>query len=69
MEFQLRKESEYIELIQLLKACNLASSGGQAKILVEEQKVKVNGQIELRKRAKLKAGDKVEALGQSIEIK
>lgn len=51
---------EYIELIQLLKALNYAESGGQAKAFVEEGLVKLNGQIELRKRAKLRTGDRVE---------
>jgi len=51
---------EYIELIQLLKAVNLAESGGQAKAFVEEGLVKLNGQVESRKRAKLRPGDRVE---------
>jgi ribosome-associated protein len=50
---------EFIELIQLLKAINLAESGGQAKAFVEEGLVKLNGQVELRKRAKLRPGDRV----------
>jgi ribosome-associated protein len=50
---------EYIELIQLLKAMNLAESGGQAKAMVEDGLVKLNGQTELRKRAKLRPGDTV----------
>lgn len=51
---------EFIELIQLLKAMNLAESGGQAKAFVEEGLVKLNGQTETRKRAKLRPGDRVE---------
>ncbi|MBW6498212.1 MAG: RNA-binding S4 domain-containing protein [Bacteroidales bacterium] len=51
---------EFIELIQLLKAMNLAESGGQAKAFVEEGLVKLNGEIETRKRAKLRPGDRVE---------
>ncbi len=50
---------EYIELIQLLKVLNFAESGGQAKAFVEEGLVKLNGQIESRKRAKLRPGDRV----------
>jgi len=69
MEFQLRKGSDYIELIGLLKVCNIASSGGQAQQIVVDKKVMVNGNIELRKRAKLRSGDKVEILGQIIEVK
>ncbi len=51
---------EYIELFQLLKALNLAESGGQAKVFIEEGLVKLNGQVEVRKRAKLRPGDRVE---------
>lgn len=51
---------EYIELIQLLKVLNFAESGGQAKAFVDEGLVKLNGQTETRKRAKLRPGDRVE---------
>jgi ribosome-associated protein len=48
---------EYIPLVQLLKAQRIARSGGEAQMLVEEGKVKVNGKPESRKRAKLRHGD------------
>lgn len=51
---------EFIELFRLLKALNLAESGGQAKAFVGKGLVKLNGQTELRKRAKLRPGDQVE---------
>ena len=57
---------EYIELIQLLKVLNFAESGGHAKALVEQGLVKLNGQTELRKRAKLRPGDQVEYRGNLI---
>ena len=53
-------ESEYIPLIQLLKVTRIAQSGGEAQMLVEEGLVKVNGNTESRKRAKLRPGDIVE---------
>ncbi len=65
-EFQL--STEYIELIRLLKAEKLACSGGEAKMLVDEELVKVNGVVELRKRAKLRSGDIVEVEGKTIKI-
>ena len=52
--------SEYIELIKLLKVTNICGSGGEAKHLVDEGEVKLNGEIESRKRAKIRTGDKVE---------
>ncbi len=47
---------EYIELIKLLKASGLCGTGGQAKMLVEDQLVIVDGEIETRKRRKIKPG-------------
>ncbi len=67
MKFQL-KGAEYIELIKLLKLLRIASSGGQAKIMVENREVKLNGQVELRKRAKLHTGDIIETEGKRITI-
>ena len=66
-EFNLK--SDYIELIKLLKLLGIAETGGHAKILVEEGEVAVNGNIEYRKRAKLKPGDEVEVLGEKIALR
>jgi ribosome-associated protein len=65
-EFKL--SSEYIELIKLLKLLRIAETGGHAKIIVEEGEVFLNGIQEFRKRAKLKPGDKIEVLGETIII-
>ncbi len=59
---------EYIELIQLLKAIGLAQTGGHAKMIVEEEMVKRNGDVETRKRAKLVVGDKVEVQGIVVNL-
>ncbi len=67
IEFTL--SSEYIELIKLLKVLHLVESGGQAKLYVEDGYIKLNGEVEFRKRAKLKEGDVVEFDGQQILIK
>ena len=58
--FTLRPDDEFIELIKLLKLKNIANSGGHAKMMVEEGLVKVNGELEFRKRKKLRDGDVVE---------
>jgi len=50
-------DGPYIELISLLKLLNIAETGGQAKMMVEEGMVQRNGEPEWRKRAKLIAGD------------
>jgi ribosome-associated protein len=51
---------DYIELIGLLKALGIAETGGHAKAIVEEGLIIRNGDVELRKRAKLIAGDVIE---------
>lgn len=61
-------ESEYIELIKLLKVTGLCSSGGVAKVVVGEGRVKVDGVVELRKRCKIRKGQRVEFEGSTIEI-
>ncbi len=45
MEFKLKKEGEYIKLGQLMKACNMVSSGSDAKDLIINGLVSVNGEI------------------------
>lgn len=62
------KGAEYIELIKLLKLLRIAESGGQAKMMVEDGEVKLNGNPESRKRAKLRPGDLVEIFGKKITI-
>ena len=66
-EFQLI--SEYIELVKLLKLLQIAQTGGHAKIIVENGEVVRNGEQEFRKRAKLRAGDVLEVLGEKIVLK
>ena len=65
-EFKL--SSEYIELVKLLKLLQIAQTGGHAKIIVENGEVIRNGEPEFRKRAKLRAGDKIEVAGNKIII-
>ncbi len=66
---QLRFEltDEFIELNNLLKVMGICDSGGAGKMLVAQGNVKVNGQQELRKTCKIRAGQMV-ALG-DIRIK
>lgn len=57
MEFKLR--GEHVELNQLLKLSGVCDSGGAGKALVAEGMVRVDGEIELRKTAKIRAGQVV----------
>ena len=59
---------EYIELIKLLKATQIAENGAMAKTLVENGEVLRNGEIETRKRAKILPGETIEALGETIKV-
>jgi ribosome-associated protein len=68
MEFHLENQ-EFIELIKLLKLMGMVDSGSEAKLVVEMGKVKVNGQVEFRKRNKIRSGDKVEYAGNTIVVK
>ena len=60
--------TEYIELCDLLKLVDLADSGGRGKAMVAEGLVKVDGELELRKTAKIKAGQIIECEGKRILI-
>ncbi len=57
LEFQLR--GEFVELNQLLKLAGVCDSGGAGKALVAEGAVSVDGQVELRKTAKIRVGQVV----------
>ncbi|MFM7015060.1 MAG: RNA-binding S4 domain-containing protein [Bacteroidota bacterium] len=52
--------AEFIELIKLLKLLGIAEHGSEAKMMVDNQEILLNGQTETRYRAKLRDGDKVQ---------
>lgn len=66
IEFPVR--GEYIQLDSLLKATGLCPSGGQAHAEIVAGKVSVDGAVELRKRAKLRPGQRVAYLGETVEL-
>jgi len=57
-----------LRLDQFLKVQAIAETGGQAKLLIQGGEVKVNGEIETRRRRKLNAGDIVEVGGQPRKV-
>ena len=65
-EFEISKEP--IELYKILKFENLVDSGGEAKHVISEGRVMVNGVIETRKRKKIFSGDVVAFGGEEIRI-
>lgn len=66
VEFKI--EGEFIPLIQLLKATGLVQSGGEAQTVVEDGLIKYNGQVDYRKRLKVRVGDIVDFMGQQIKV-
>jgi ribosome-associated protein len=61
--------NEFIELNNLLKVMGLCDSGGIAKTVIADGRVRVNGNVELRKRYKVRKGQLVEFEGHKIIIK
>lgn len=66
LEFDLDKE--FIELNKLLKILSLVESGGQANAIISDGYVKYNGEVDTRKRLKLRKGDIVEFNDTQIRI-
>ena len=66
MNFQIT--GPHIELMKLLKAARTVDSGGMAKMVIDDGAVLVNGEVELRKRAKLLPGSVVSFNGQEVTV-
>ena len=65
-EFRLR--DQHVRLCDLLKLAGIADSSGQGKHMVAAGEVKVDGQPEARKTAKIRAGQTVECLGVKVVV-
>ena len=65
---KLELKGEYIALCDLLKTVGIAQSGGQGKVFVADGNVTVDGAIELRKTAKIRAGQVVQCFGETIQV-
>ena len=61
-------KTEYIKLDALLKFAALAASGGEAKTVIAEGLVSVNGEVCTMRGKKLRAGDRVEFDGRTVAI-
>lgn len=64
----IKLRDEYIKLGQAIKAAGLVESGVDAKIVITEGEVKVNGNTEIQRGKKLYDGDVVEFNGNTIKI-
>jgi len=62
-------ESEHIRLDQFLKLVGVVNSGGEAKHLIQNGEVQVNGEVEMRRGRKLISGDIVKFRQQEFVVK
>lgn len=65
---EVRIRDDYIKLGQALKLVGLVDSGVEAKIVIQDGQVQVNGHVETQRGKKLVAGDQVEFEGNTFEI-
>ncbi|MBX9402160.1 RNA-binding S4 domain-containing protein [Lysobacter sp. BMK333-48F3] len=68
IRFELDAHHDHVELNQLLKLVGLCDSGGAGKALVASGAVRVDGQVELRKTCKIRAGQRVDCQGVQIVV-
>jgi len=59
IDFELDRDHDHVELNQLLKLVGLCDSGGAGKAIVASGAVTVDGEVELRKTCKIRAGQTV----------
>ena len=59
---------EPIELYKLLKIANMVGGGGEAKTMISEGNIKVNNEVTVQKRKKIRHGDIIELNGKAIKI-
>ena len=66
IEFKLR--DEYITLGQLLKVTDLVDEGFEAKLVIQDGQVKVNGEVDTRRGKKMRNGDVAEYKGVIVRV-
>jgi ribosome-associated protein len=69
IDFDLDAGHDYVELNQLLKLVGIADSGGQGKAIVASGAVTVDGAVELRKTAKIRAGQVVQIDDAEVRVR
>jgi len=67
IEVEIPKEP--VELYKILKFEGLVPSGGEAKLVISQGMVLVNGEVEMRKRKKIVSGDSIEFAGEKLLVK
>ena len=67
-EIKLRPEDEFIKLGQALKAVNMVGSGVEAKIVIPNGEVQVNGEVDTRRGKKRYDGDTFTYQGETVKV-
>lgn len=68
IEIDIRKQDEFIKLGQALKKAGLVDSGLEAKLVIQDGKVKVDGAVEVQRGKKLHGGEIVSYNGEQVKI-
>ena len=68
IEIQIRETDEFIKLGQALKKAGLVESGVDAKFVIQDGLVKVNGETELQRGKKIHDGDLISYNGETVKI-
>jgi ribosome-associated protein len=65
---EVKIDTEFIKLDQFLKFEGIVGTGGEAKNIIKDGMVKLNGNTEKARGKKLHKGDIIEALGETVKI-
>jgi len=65
---EIQLHSEPVELNKILKFEGIVASGGEAKMVIGDGQVKLNGEVETRKRKKIVSGDIIEFMGEKYQV-
>ena len=68
IEIQIRETDEFIKLGQALKKAGLVESGVDAKFVIQDGLVKVNGETELQRGKKIHDGDVISYNGETVKV-
>jgi len=68
MEERIKITTEYIKLDQFLKWAGVAKTGSEAKMIISDEDVLVNGEVEKRRGRKLRKGDSVQVMERTFII-
>ena len=68
IEIQIRETDEFIKLGQALKKAGLVESGVDAKFVIQDGLVKVNGETELQRGKKIHDGDLISYNGETVKV-